>query len=211
MTNPKLTSVTFIVDSSGSMASTQDDVIGGFNKFIEDQKKADGECIVTLATFSDKCHVAYTATPIKDVPVLSDKNYRPSGNTALLDAIGITVNTLGSRLGEMDEADRPGNVVCVIITDGRENASCQFTKDKIKEMIKHQETTYSWNFIFMGANIDAVADGSSLGMGVSLNYVASHTGTQRAYDALSRGVTRYRTSGNIVDVAGNAINVDDVK
>lgn len=200
MTNPNLTLINFVIDKSGSMFRTKDDVIGGFNRLLSEQRTSPGECLVTQVQFADACEVLYTAKPLADVEALSATTYAPGGNTALLDAIGSSINATGAKLSSMSEGERPGKVLFVIMTDGLENASREFNRDKIMEMIKHQESKYSWSFLFIGANMDVVQEASSLGIRSFAQYTSNSIGTQRAYDNLSKGVTRYRSSGNVDEI-----------
>lgn len=200
MTNPNLTLINFVIDKSGSMFRTKDDVIGGFNRLLSEQRIAPGACLVTHVQFADTCTVLYTAKPIADVEALSTATYVPGGNTALLDAIGTSINDAGAKLSAMAEDERPGKVLFVIMTDGLENASREFDRAKIMDMIQHQESKYSWSFLFIGANMDVVQEAASLGIRSFAQYTSNSVGTSRAYDNLSKGVTRYRTSGKVEEI-----------
>ena len=160
--NQDLTEIIFILDRSGSMSGLENDTIGGYNGFIKKQAEI-GETSLTTVLFDDKYEILHNGVKAKDV-VLTDKEYYTRGCTALLDAVGKTINDVGNRLSETVEARRPGNVIFVITTDGLENASKKFTYSKIKDMIKHQTEKYSWQFIFMGANIDVAEEGEKLGI-----------------------------------------------
>ena len=166
--NPNKTSITIILDKSGSMQVARTDTIGGFNSFIEEQKKLPGECEISLIQFSDESIFTYKSKNIKDlIQGLAQSDYVPNGNTALLDAIGNAIIEKGKELSSLNEEDRPSKVMFVIITDGQENASMEYTDIKIKEMIEHQKNVYSWDFTFLGANIDTFATSSSLGIDAS--------------------------------------------
>lgn len=200
MTDQNLTEIVCIVDRSGSMASIQDDVIGGFNRFLEDQKKVPGKASMTYVQFDDKYEIVHNGKPIQDVPALTSETYKPRGQTALLDAIGKTMNDVGTRLSKMPEEKRPGKVIAVVLTDGKENASREFTQSMVKQMIEHQRDTYKWEFVFLAANQDAFASAQAIGVAHSMNFAPTGTGVRKAYDSYSRSVTGYRSSGHIDDV-----------
>lgn len=189
-----LTDITFVLDRSGSMASVRDDTIGGFNAFIKSQKETAGEATMTLVQFDDQYDIHYTAKPIGEVVDLNHETFVPRGYTALVDAIGKTIVTTGERLGKMNEADRPSKVIFVIQTDGGENSSKEFNRDKINEMIKHQTATYDWDFVFLGANQDAIQAGGRLGImaGNSMTYSAGAAGTKGLFDTMACSMTSYR-------------------
>lgn len=159
--NTNLTDITLVVDRSGSMQSIQSDAEGGINAFIQDQSKQPGEALLTLVQFDTEYEFIHRGVPIATVPPYQ---LHPRGSTALLDAVGRAVNETGERLAKMPEADRPGLVVIVVMTDGHENSSREFTKAQIKQMIEHQQQTYNWQFIFLGANQDAFAEAGALGI-----------------------------------------------
>jgi uncharacterized protein YegL len=153
--------------------------------------------------FDDKYELLHDGVNLKDVKPLTNDDYFVRGSTALLDAIGKTINTVGARLSRTKESDRPAKVVFVITTDGEENCSREFSQAQIKEMIERQTNVYNWQFLFLGANIDAVS--TAQGYGINANYAATYTadsiGTQSLYNSVSKGVTRLRCSadGNIND------------
>ena len=190
-----LTDITFVLDRSGSMSVVRDDTIGGFNTFLNEQKNAQGEAQLTLIQFDDHYDIVYTAQNVKVVAELDATTFVPRGWTALLDAIGRTINDTGARIGAMQEADRPSKVIFVILTDGAENASKEFTREKINEMIKHQTETYNWDFVFLGANQDAISVGSGLGIsaGNSMTYAANAQGTNDAFMSVASSMVSYRT------------------
>lgn len=189
MTNPGFTLIQAIIDRSGSMQSIRTDAEGGFNAFIADQRKLPGECRVGLVQFDDHYDVVYDDLSIADVPPLS---IVPRGTTAMLDAIGRTINSLGARLAAMPEDQRPSTVLVGIVTDGLENASREYSYAMVKKMILHQEQRYSWTFLYMGADQDAIQQGSMLGIdpGRSLGYDRGKS--SHAYDAMSGAVSRLR-------------------
>lgn len=181
-----LTEMIFILDRSGSMCYLVDDTIGGFNSMIENQKKEDGEAYVTTVLFDDKYELLHDHIDIQEITPITSKEYFARGCTALLDAVGKTINAIGNRLSNTPEEERPEKVIFVITTDGRENASREFTKKSVKEMIEHQQSKYSWTFVFLGANMDAVDEATSLGINASHahSYTASAQGTSSLYSAV---------------------------
>lgn len=196
------THITVILDKSGSMAPTAKDSIGGFNQFIEDQKILGGEATLTFCTFNGTHSIVHDFVKLDQVPNLDSKTYSPSGNTALLDAMGATINSVGTKLGSLPENERPSKVLFLIITDGEENYSKEFTKEKIQEMVAHQQSKYNWRFSFIGAeNIDAIAGGASVGIVANntLSYQPTSAGTQKLYRSLSDSTTKYRTSSTDSD------------
>lgn len=194
-----LTQIVFILDRSGSMARLTDDTIGGYNVFLQTQKEQDGEAIVATVLFDDRYEVLHDNVDIKDIQPLTNKDYFARGSTALLDAIGRTINNVGDKLNKMNEDDKPSKVIFVITTDGQENSSTEFNRYKIKDMITHQQEKYNWEFMFLGANIDAVAEAESIGISglKASNYTANAIGTASLYDSMSKTVSNYRSVGTI--------------
>jgi len=186
-----LCEIAVVLDRSGSMEQTKADAEGGFNQFIADQRKEQGRCNVSLMQFDTVFETVYQGKPIAEVPKL---DLRPRGSTALLDAIGKTINTLGTCLAKTAERDRPGKVIVLIVTDGQENSSREFTYPKIDEMIRHQRDKYNWSFIFIGANQDAIA--TAVRMGIDASYALTSAdnavGSRRAYDSSSKLVALLR-------------------
>lgn len=156
-----LTDITLVVDRSGSMGAVQTDAEGGVNSFIAEQAKEPGEALLTLLQFDTEYELVHSGVPISQVHAYE---LIPRGMTALLDAIGRAINETGERLSKMNEQDRPGLVVFVVMTDGQENSSKEFSKDRIREMIQHQQDQYNWHFTFLGANQDAFAEAGGLGI-----------------------------------------------
>lgn len=192
--NNNLTDINVIMDRSGSMYGTADDVIGGFNEFLREQKQNEGDANVSFIMFNTQVSVLHEGEPIDTVPELTRHNYIPNGGTALLDAIGQTIVNTGKRLAAMDEADRPGRVIVLIMTDGEENSSLEYNNETIKQMIQTQENEFSWNFVFMGANQDSFNTAGNYGIKVSstANYASSPFGTRHAFKALSSNMTKVR-------------------
>lgn len=185
----KKTEIICITDRSGSMSSIKSDVEGGFNAFIDEQRKLPGEARVTMVEFDDTVSTAYQARQLQEVPAMT---LRPRGSTALLDAIGTTLNTQGARIAGEKWADL---VIVVIITDGQENASREFSGQRIKEMIGHAEST-GWKFIFLAANQDAFAAGDALGINAThtRGFQASAAGVKSAYAHTTQSVTSLRSA-----------------
>lgn len=194
------TEIIVVLDRSGSMGTIWSDSIGGLKHFVKEQQKVEGECNFTWVAFDDRYKKVIDAKPIEDVGDLDDYNIAPRNRTALLDALGKTINETGARLKALDEADRPSKVIFLIITDGLENASREFTHQQIREMIQTQEKTYSWDFLYQGANQDAFTVGRNLGLRTSavMDYAASSGGVKAAYHAASQSCTRGRAGGQSV-------------
>lgn len=186
-----LTDVTVILDRSGSMEACRVEAENGVNHFIEEQRNQAGDCAFSLIQFDTEYELVHQARPIDDVP---DFQLVPRGMTALLDAVGKTINETGERLAGMEESERPGLVVLVIVTDGEENSSHEFKKSQIKTMIERQQNEYQWQFTFLGANQDAFAEAQGLGIAASAvaNYAAS--ASIEAFSGASANVARMRSS-----------------
>lgn len=211
------TSIVAIVDRSSSMASLAKETIQGFNEFLAEQKKQPGEAVFTLATFASDYTLVHDAVPLDLVPALDESTYRPGGWTALLDAIGTTVNRVGANLAAMKEEDRPSKVLVLIMTDGEENRSREFRHAHVSEMIAHQRDKYSWEFVFIGANQDAITAGASIGIAAtnSYNYAATAVGTKSLFRSVSAGVSSYRGatlgSAYVMSDPLNDVDADQLK
>ena len=193
-----MTSIHCVIDRSGSMGPLQDDAIGGFNKFLDEQKKVPGEAEISIALFDDQYDIIANGVKIKDAQPFTHATYVPRGMTALYDAIGKTMNEAGTRFSNMPESERPNKVLFIILTDGQENSSKEFTKDKIFEMIKTQKEKYNWEFIYLGANQDAMAVGGSIGIGANncMSYTNDSAGTSKAYATVSCCTSNFRNTGS---------------
>jgi len=189
-----LTELVFILDKSGSMSGLEGDTIGGFNSMLKKQKKEEGDAIVTTVLFSDQYELLHDRLSIRGVSPLSEDDYQVGGMTALLDAIGSTIQKIGNVQKRTNEGERADRVLFVITTDGMENASCEYKAEQIKKMINHQKEKYNWEFIFLGANIDALATAEKFGIDkdFAVNYHADERGTTLNYEAVSQAVTNYR-------------------
>jgi hypothetical protein len=192
------TDITVLLDRSGSMGTIKDDTIGGFNSFLEEQRKVPGEATISLVQFDDKYEPNYTAIPIDKAQPLCDHTYEPRGWTALLDALGKTVKGTGERYSGMPEDQRPEKVIFVIITDGQENHSKEFTGAQIREMVKHQTEVYKWTFLYLGANVDAFAEARSIGIAstYAANFGATGQCVRAAYKVSSKKLTDFRRAVN---------------
>jgi Mg-chelatase subunit ChlD len=192
----KATDVTIVLDRSGSMEAIRSDVIGAFNAFVHDQQQLSGACRLTLVQFDDEYEIVCRARPIAEVPDLNHDSFVPRGSTSLLDAIGRTIRELDKRLAHEDGPDGAARALVAILTDGLENASTDFKRNDVFQMIK-ERTERGWAFLFLAANQDAIAEGGRLGISAlqSLNFVATAAGVHDGTQALSDAVAAYRSSG----------------
>ena len=200
-----LTELVFILDRSGSMGGLESDTIGGFNSMLSKQQAEPGECRITTVLFDNQYEVLHDRIDIKAVNPITSKEYFVRGNTALLDAIGTTINKIGSVQKNTAEEYRAEKVLFVITTDGMENASREFTYDKIKTMIEHQKEKYSWEFIFLGANIDAVEVAGRFGVAenYAVNYHNDSKGIALNYNVLSKSISALRAAAFGAKIAEN--------
>lgn len=191
--NKNLTEIIFLLDRSGSMAGLESDTVGGFNSFVKKQCELDGQTVLTTVLFDDRYEVLWNGIDAKDA-LLTQDEYFVRGTTALLDAIGKSILDVGWRLSKTVEEQRPGKVIFVITTDGMENASREFTYRKVKELITHQQEKYSWEFIFMGANIDAAKEADSIGIDAKHAYTfeTSHEGVEKMYEMVTETISEKR-------------------
>lgn len=178
-----LTEMVFVLDRSGSMSGLAADTIGGFNELIEKQKKIEGCAYVTTVLFDHEYEVLHDHVALEEVAPLTDKEYFARGSTALLDAVGRTIDAVGARLAATVEEERPEHVVFVITTDGMENSSREYTAQRVRGMIEHQQQKYSWQFVFLGANMDAVSEARNLGISAkyAADFTPSHSGVRKMY------------------------------
>ena len=189
-----LTELVFILDRSGSMSGLEADTIGGFNAMIEKQKKEEGEALISTVLFDNDMQVIHDRVPLDRVPALTEKEYFVRGCTALLDAVGGAIHHIGNVHKYAREEDRPEKTLFVITTDGMENASRRYTYDKVRSMIEHEKEKYGWEFLFLGANIDAAREAARFGISAdrAANYHADHRGTGVIYEAVSQAVCQVR-------------------
>jgi uncharacterized protein YegL len=197
--NKNLTEMVFILDRSGSMSHLESDTIGGYNSLLEKQKKEHGEATVTTVLFDDKYELIHDHADIKKVEPLTEREYYARGCTALLDAIGKTINYVGNHHKHALDREVPSKTMVVIITDGFENASREFSQLQIKSMIEHQKEKYGWEFLFLGANIDAVSTARNYGIEPdrAVKYEADSVGTMINFEAVSQTVSCVREARTI--------------
>jgi len=189
-----LTEIVILLDRSGSMESIRMDTIGGINTFITDQKKASGQARVSLIQFDDRYEINYSAKDINEVQLLGLDDFVPRNSTALLDALGRTIDEVGARLRAIAPSSRPAKVLFVIMTDGLENASRRFGIEAVRQKIEHQTTVYNWQFVYLGANQDAFDVGNRLSIPTTgtITYAATAGGVNNVFASLSSNTTAYR-------------------
>ena len=190
----ELTEIVFILDKSGSMGGLEADTIGGYNSFLEKQKKVEGEAYVSTVLFSDSSSVIHDRVPIEKVKPMTEKEYSVGGSTALLDAIGGAIHHIGNVHKYAREEDRPEHTIFVITTDGQENSSNEYSYEKLKKMITRQQEKYGWEFIFLGANMDAIGEAGRLGIRAdrAVRYECDKEGTVLNFSVLSEAVGKMR-------------------
>lgn len=195
-----LTEIVFIIDESGSMGGLEKDTIGGYNSFLQKQKTVEGEAYISTVTFSDDSKVIYDRVPLEKIEPMTESQYTPGGCTALLDAVGRAIHHIGNVHKYARDEDRPEKTVVVITTDGEENSSTEYTYPKIKKMIERQTEKYGWEFIFLGANIDAIGEASKLGIrrDRAVRYECDRIGTALNYATLSNAIGAMRC-GKAID------------
>ena len=206
----ELTEIVVVMDASGSMDSIRTDAVGGFNSFIEKQKTMPEAANLTVIFFdSNRYEKWQDGVDLRDCPVLGDE-YMPGASTPLLDATGRTIEELGTRLENTPESERPGQVMVIVVTDGMENSSTVFTKQKVKEMIRRQEEVYKWEFVFLAANVDAFQEGDGMGFRRPniAGYTSSKKGIRAVYAALSDATLCHRRSEGVKGL-GREIGEDE--
>lgn len=193
------TELVFILDRSGSMAGLEADTIGGYNAMLEKQKKEAGEATVTTVLFDDKYELLHDRIDLKGIAPITDREYYVRGCTALLDAIGRTIQKIANAQKHTAPAQRADKVLFVITTDGYENASREYSYDQIRRMVEREKTEYDWEFLFLGANIDAISTARRFGIGAdrAVNYHADSQGTQLNYQVVSETVSCMRAGAPI--------------
>ena len=189
-----LTEIVFILDRSGSMAGLEDDTIGGFNAMIQKQKNENGEAYVSTVLFDNHTEVIYDRVDIQKIQPMTRNDYYVRGSTALLDAVGKAIHHIGNVHKYAREEDRPEKTIFVITTDGMENASREYTYQRVRQMIEHEKEKYGWEFLFLGANIDAAKEAARFGItdDRAANYHADREGTAVIYEAMSEAVCNVR-------------------
>ena len=205
-----LTELVFILDKSGSMSGLEKDTIGGFNSLLDQQRKVDGECVITTVLFDNRYELLHDRIDIRAVQPITGKEYFVGGSTALLDAIGKTIHKIGTVQKNTTEDYRAEKVMFVIITDGEENASRHFSSAQIRQMIQRQKERYGWEFIFLGANIDAVETAGRFGIDAdrAVDYVPDGEGTELNFRMMSETVATFRECGAVPTACLDEIRKD---
>ena len=206
------TELVFILDQSGSMGGLEADTIGGFNAMLKKQQATDGACSITTVLFDNRYELLHDRIDIKAVGRMTDKEYQVGGSTALLDAIGRTVHKIDNAQKHTAEDYRAEKVLFVIITDGEENSSREYTAEMVRALIERQKEQYGWEFIFLGANIDAIETAGRYGIAPNraVDFIADSEGTELNYKVMASTVTAFRESGRIDEKQFEEIH-EDVK
>ena len=196
--NKELTELVFILDRSGSMHGPEKDTIGGFNSMIEKQRKEEGDCLVSAVLFNQRSDVLYDRVSLKEIREMTEKDYVPSGCTALIDALGGAIKHIRNVHKYIREEDIPAHTIFVITTDGLENASHHYSSDQVKRMVAEQKEK-GWEFLFLGANIDAVETAKMYGIDKdrSVNFVPDSIGNAKNFVVLSETIAKFRAKGKI--------------
>ena len=192
--NNNLTELVFVLDKSGSMSGLEKDTIGGFNSMLEKQRKEDGDVVISTILFDDTMQVIHDRTGLDKIKSLTDKDYQVGGCTALLDALGKSIKHINKVQKALPEEERPAKTMFVITTDGQENSSHEFSYDKIKKMVEKKQEKKQWEFLFLGANMDAISAAADIGIKAdrAANFHCDAVGTAVNYSALSRAVSKFR-------------------
>ncbi len=190
-----LTEIVFILDRSGSMSGLEPDTIGGYNSLIAKQKKEEGEAIISTVLFDDKCEVLHDRISLDKIKPMTEEDYYVRGCTALLDAVGGAIHHIGNVHKYARPEDRPEKTLFIITTDGMENASRRYNYKKVKQMVERQKKRYGWEFLFLGANIDAIEEAGKFGIEAkrATNYKCDSEGTAVFYDAVCCAVSNVRS------------------
>lgn len=197
--------ICFVLDESSSMYGSVSDVIGGFRKLIDKQKQVDsGECIVSVYRFANQVTRDFLGKPVTEI---EDLKYNPCGCTAMNDGIGTAIDEVGKWLSDMDESERPSKNLIVIMTDGEENSSKEYTLARVREMIKHQEEVYNWSFAYMGTDLDSLNDAADLG--IRFKSVSSRDNVVNNYGHISTYATCYRSATSEADVLSASASFND--
>ncbi len=208
--NNNITELVFILDKSGSMCGLESDTIGGFNSMIEKQRKEDGECYVSTILFNNESKVLHDRMKLAEIEPMTDKEYVAYGGTALIDAIGGAIKHIANIHKYARPEDVPAHTMFVITTDGMENASRKYTAERVRRMIEHEKEKYGWEFLFIGANIDAVETAARYGISSdrAVNYHADSIGTEVLYESVADTIRSVRYCGGIQPKWSERINAD---
>ena len=208
--NKNLTEIVFILDRSGSMAGLEADTIGGFNAMVEKQKKEPGEAFLSAVLFNQESAVIYDRMDIRKVEPMTDRQYCVGGSTALLDAIGGAVHHIANVHKYAREEDRPGKTVFVITTDGMENASRRYSYPEVQRMVRHEQEKYGWEFLFLGANMDAISAARSFGIREdrAVRYACDSVGTSLNFEVTAQAISGLR-KGRGIDADWSAPIAED--
>lgn len=206
MTDKNLTEIVVVMDRSGSMAYRKDDAVGGLNHFLAEQRKLPGRALLTLTQFDTEYEIVHNGVPLESVQSCT---LEPRGGTALLDAVGQTIHTVGARLARVPEPERPGLVVFVIVTDGEENSSREYNLAQIRHMIEEQSGVYNWQFVYLGANQNAFAEAGAMGIPINaaLQYAAEKIG--QTYTCASSNVAQMRAANAAGSTVSAAFSQED--
>ncbi len=208
-----LTEIVFILDRSGSMSGLEADTIGGFNSLIKKQRKEPGEALVSTVLFDDTCDVIHDRVPMEKVAKLTEDTYFVRGCTALLDAVGGAIHHIGNIHKYARDEDRPEKTLFIITTDGMENASRRYTYKKVKQMVERQKARYGWEFLFLGANMDAIAVAGNIGIHAdrAVTYQCDEEGTALNYEVLGEAIHHVRSSDKMLAPSWKRKIDEDVK
>lgn len=205
-----ITELVFILDRSGSMTGLESDTVGGFNSMIEKQKKQNGKCFVSTVLFDQETEVLHDRIPLEEIGKMTEKEYYTRGSTALVDALGGAIHHIANIHKYARKEDVPEHTLFVITTDGMENASRRYSAGQVKKMIEKEKTEYGWEFLFIGANIDAVSTAANYGISKdrAVNYNADSVGTGIVYDAVEKAVSGIRRGAKLQPSWSSEINED---
>lgn len=217
MSDKNSTLIAVVLDRSGSMQTLRESTVAGLNQFLRGQRELAGATQLHFVQFDDRYEIKQNFRDLREVPELTQNDFEPRGSTALLDAIGRTIKDVGAVLAATPEAKRPTKVIFVIQTDGQENASKDYDYAQIQQMIGHQRDKYSWEFVFLGANQDAIASGGMLGIaaGSSISYNSNPDSTRKTFQVVNRSLGSYRagiaTNAVFASAARNYVSNDQVQ
>ena len=205
-----LTELVFILDKSGSMGGLEADTIGGYNSMLAKQQAVEGECRITTVLFNNNYELLHDCIDLKAVSAITEKEYQVGGSTALLDAIGMTIHKIGNAQKHTADDYRAEKVIFVIVTDGEENSSREYSAEMIKAQIERQKTKFGWEFIFLGANIDSVQTAGRFGIAPdrAVDYLADSEGTELNFKVMAQAVATFREAGTVDEACFEEIRKD---